>query len=89
MLDPTAPSGLAVRPPAPPPEPFGGERPDAIDVVAHLCFGCPGEALDTAVGRDLLLRLFARLGLHALTDEAIRQLAALHLQRQREDRTHG
>lgn len=89
MLDPTAPSGFATRPMPTPPDPFRGDRPDAIDVVTKLYFGCPGEALDTAVGRDLLLRLFARTGLHALTDEAIRQLAALHLQRHEEDRTHG
>ena len=89
MLDPTTPSGFAARPPSPPPEPFGGDRPDAIDVVTNLGFGCPGEAFDTAVGRDMLIRLFARTGLHALTDEAVRQLAALHLQRREEDRTHG
>lgn len=61
------------------------ERDQAASTVEGL-YGIPGDGHDTPAGRMLLLELFEELGLGALTDEALRRLADLHMSADNRDR---
>ena len=56
------------------------DRKRAEHVIRKVLFGAPGEEYDTETGRVLVLKVLDRMGLAALTDEAVTLLAAEHEQ---------
>ena len=53
-------------------------RKEAERIITEVLYGAPGASYDTPEGRDMIHELVDRMGLSALTDDAVIRLAAMH-----------